>query len=203
MNEPPTGDERADGYVRTWRRSGSRPRSRRCPGERCSTCAPRRAARPRRWPPVARSSSPPISQMHRARLIRLASSVVVADATAPPFASVRSTRCSLDAPCCGLGALRRRADARWRITETTSRSRRAAAPDHRRGRAARAPGRSVDLQRVHADRRGIDRPPHPGGFEIDAAAPPAEWRPFGHGWRAAAAGPDTDGMVLIRYRRTP
>ncbi|MDG2026290.1 MAG: transcription antitermination factor NusB [Acidimicrobiales bacterium] len=39
-----------------------------------------------------------------------------ADATAPPFAPGSFDAVLVDAPCSGLGALRRRADARWRIT---------------------------------------------------------------------------------------
>lgn len=42
-------------------------------------------------------------------------SVVVADGTAPPFGPASFDRVLVDAPCSGLGSLRRRADARWRI----------------------------------------------------------------------------------------
>ncbi len=41
--------------------------------------------------------------------------VITADATAPPFAPASFDRVLVDAPCSGLGSLRRRADARWRI----------------------------------------------------------------------------------------
>ncbi len=41
--------------------------------------------------------------------------VITADATAPPFAPGSFDRVLVDAPCSGLGSLRRRADARWRI----------------------------------------------------------------------------------------
>lgn len=43
--------------------------------------------------------------------------IVGADGTAPPFRSHTFDRVLLDAPCSGLGALRRRPDARWRIEQ--------------------------------------------------------------------------------------
>ncbi len=60
-------------------------------------------------------------QEHRAGLVKRALrgapgtlGVVVSDGTAPPFARGAFDRVLVDAPCTGLGALRRRPEARWR-----------------------------------------------------------------------------------------
>ncbi|WP_182526712.1 RsmB/NOP family class I SAM-dependent RNA methyltransferase [Nocardioides dongkuii] len=61
-------------------------------------------------------------QPHRARLVRRAVAaagggtvaVLAADGTTPPFRPATFDRVLVDAPCTGLGALRRRPEARWR-----------------------------------------------------------------------------------------
>ncbi len=52
---------------------------------------------------------------HSSRLEGNGLAVVVADGTAPPFPHDTFDAALVDAPCSGLGALRRRPDARWRI----------------------------------------------------------------------------------------
>jgi 16S rRNA (cytosine967-C5)-methyltransferase len=60
-------------------------------------------------------------QPHRARLVQQAmratqGDVVVGDGTRPPWTDAFFDRALVDAPCSGLGALRRRPESRWRRT---------------------------------------------------------------------------------------
>jgi 16S rRNA (cytosine967-C5)-methyltransferase len=129
--------------------------------------------------------------------------VVVVDATRPAFRSESFDAVLIDAPCSGLGALRRRPDARWRIQpsdvdDLAALQRRIVAASA----ALVAPGgRLVYSVCTLTAAESIDHP-MADGFEIDDDPPPAgEWRRYGHGWRVLPYDADTDGMVLIRYRR--
>lgn len=128
---------------------------------------------------------------------------VVADGIAPPFACAAFDRVLLDAPCSGLGALRRRPDARWRMTpqsidELTALQGRLLAAS---AQLVKPGGALVYSVCTLTAAESIDHPT-PDGFEVDSSTPPVgTWRPFAQGWRVLPQDDDTDGMVLIRYRR--
>jgi 16S rRNA (cytosine967-C5)-methyltransferase len=128
--------------------------------------------------------------------------VVVADATRPAFREEAFDAVLIDAPCSGLGALRRRPDARWRIGPRDVEQLMAL---QRRVISACAPlvapgGRLVYSVCTLTAAESIEHPV-PDGFDVDDRRPAGEWRRYRHGWRVLPHDADTDGMVLIRYRR--
>ena len=140
---------------------------------------------------------------HNVEALRSDIAVVVADGAAAPFGSQCLDHVLLDAPCSGLGALRRRPDARWRITSDDI--------DDLGALQRRLLASSADLVRPGGTltysvctltaAESIDHP-IPPGFDVIGEPPPVgTWRPYGHGWRVLPQDDDTDGMVLIRYRR--
>ena len=131
--------------------------------------------------------------------------VVTADARRPPLVDGSIDRVLIDAPCSGLGTLRRRPDARWRIE-----------PDavHRLAVLQREMiDGAVDLLRpggmlvysvctmtteetVEVDEHVARRWPH-----LVPAAPPGEpWRAWGRGALLLPQVAGTDGMAMFRYR---
>jgi 16S rRNA (cytosine967-C5)-methyltransferase len=155
---------------------------------------------------VATDLQPRRTGLIAANALRLGCRVapVVADATRPPFAADTFDAVLLDAPCSGLGALRRRADARWRITArdvdelaTLQRSLLSASAS-----LVRPGGRLVYSVCTLTAAESVEHPVPPG-FEIDTRPPhTGTWRPYRQGWRVLPHDADTDGMVLVRYRRT-
>jgi 16S rRNA (cytosine967-C5)-methyltransferase len=129
--------------------------------------------------------------------------VVIADATTPPFHAASFDAVLVDAPCSGLGALRRRPDARWRVQPSDVVE---LAALQRRILAASAPlvrpgGRLVYSACTLTAAESTDHPV-PEGFVVDERPPTVgRWRPFGHGWGVLPQDADTDGMVIVRYRR--
>lgn len=131
-------------------------------------------------------------------------SPVVADASAIPFAPASFDRVLVDAPCSGLGVLRRRADARWRIE-----------PE--------APERLAELQRTMIEAAAaavkpdglliysvctvtreetLDVLPEPlPGFTAEPLPENGPWRPWGIGGLLLPHDQDSDGMAVFRLRR--
>jgi 16S rRNA (cytosine967-C5)-methyltransferase len=131
---------------------------------------------------------------------------LVGDGRTPPFAAATFDRVLLDAPCSGIGVLRRRADARWRlqpdaIDELAALQREllaAAAPLVRPGGVlvysvctlTDAETRAVDEWAAGALRDFRPLPP-----------PGAPWRPHGRGALLLPQVAGTDGMYVLALRR--
>lgn len=128
--------------------------------------------------------------------------VLVADGRRPPFARGAFDCVLVDAPCSGLGALRRRPDARWRITpddvnDLVSLQREILAAS---AELVAEGGRLVYSVCTITAGESIDHRT-PDGFEIDDSELPEPWQRFGSGHRLLPHVSDTDGMVVVRYRR--
>ena len=212
MNEPPPVTEREDGYVQDlssrWVADAVESR----PGESVfDVCA---APGGKATALAATGARVVAADVHpgRTRLIadnaaRVAAdiSMLVADGTQPAFRDGAFEAVLLDAPCSGLGALRRRADARWRVTPDAVRELSALQRRLLDSAAAlvRPGGRLVYSVCTLTAAESIDHPT-PDGFEVDDAPPPTgTWRRYGSGWRVLPHDADTDGMVMLRYRRRP
>ncbi|UDY36207.1 transcription antitermination factor NusB [Dermatobacter hominis] len=130
---------------------------------------------------------------------------VVADAEAPPLRPRSFDRVLLDAPCSGLGVLRRRPDARWRVDVD--------APERLGALAVRLVDAAVGLLNpggelafsvctlTVAESLAVDdhvARAHPGLQPLDPPGDP--WRPWGRGAVLLPQEADTDGMCLFRYR---
>lgn len=130
---------------------------------------------------------------------------LVADGLHPPFAAASFDRVLVDAPCSGLGSLRRRPDARWRLD--------ADAPERlaelQRGLVESAaalvrPGGTLvysvcTLTRVEtAEVAGAFAEAHPGW--ASAEVPGAPWVPWGSGALLLPQAAGTDGMALFTWR---
>lgn len=132
-------------------------------------------------------------------------SVVTADATAPPFAAASFDRVLVDAPCSGLGVLRRRADARWRITpadiDTLAALQAAmldaAVPLVRPGGVLVYSVCTVTTAETLAVAEAFaERHPRLVAMPMDDD----RWTVLGSGGRLLPQDHDTDGMCLFRWR---
>ncbi len=128
---------------------------------------------------------------------------VVADATKAPFRVRAFDHVLIDAPCSGLGSLRRRADARWRITSSNVAELALLQQEMINECAPLVKVGGVLVYSV-CTLLGSESTDHkfPAGFEPITEAPPGLWRVFGDGWRVLPHDAGTDGMIVLRYRRT-
>lgn len=206
MDLPPEVTERADGYVQDRASQwvvdavGARP------GERVADvcAAPGGKATGLDGVVVASDLSPVRAGLVRDNARRLGRTVHVlaADARRPPYRAGSFDRVLVDAPCSGLGVLRRRPDARWRIDGAAVD--RLAALQREILEAAVAlvrPGGTL-LYSVctltESETLGVDRwlaAAHP---ELEPApAPGAPWRPHGRGALLLPQAAGTDGMFVL------
>ena len=152
---------------------------------------------------------------HRARLVRQSvgdtALVVVADGTAPPWRPGTFDRALADVPCTGLGALRRRPEARWRrkpadVPALSALQRRllgAAADSVRPGglvgyvtcspHLAETAVVVGDVMRARGDLEAVDARPYLTGVPDLGPGPYVQLWPHLHG---------TDAMFLALLRRT-
>jgi len=131
---------------------------------------------------------------------------VVVDGTAPAFPPASFDRILVDAPCSGLGALRRRPDARWRIDEAGVAE---LAVLQRRLLDATVPllrpgGTLVYSVCTLTDAEGLALDDHLAAahpFLVPTDPLAAPWRPVGRGFRLLPQAAGTDGMYLLRVTR--
>lgn len=152
-------------------------------------------------------------QPHRVRLIsqnarKLGAANVapmVADGKRPPLRAGRVDTVLVDAPCSGLGALRRRPDARWRIqpddvvnlSRLQQRLLERALPALRPGGLLAYSACTMTAAETTRIDRWIDAE-HPGLEALPSLAPP--WRQMGRGSLLLPQDADTDGMYLLMLR---
>lgn len=215
MNEPAAATERADGYVQDAASQqvaalvDAQPDDRvldmcAAPGGKATAMASTGA-----WV-VAADVRPTRVGLIRTNVERLGDgkrvALVVGDGTRPPWRGGVFDRVLVDAPCSGLGTLRRRADLRWRVDEASvarlaelQKNLVAAAADLVRpggvlvfSVCTLTAAESTDVDAWLQERRPDLEP-------LDPAEPP--WEPWGRGAILLPQTASTDGMCLFRYRR--
>jgi 16S rRNA (cytosine967-C5)-methyltransferase len=206
MNEPPSVTVRADGYVQDlasqWVAASVDARTSMRVTDVCAAPGGKATAIAATGAMVTAGDV----DGDRVRLIpRDGVRVFTGDATAPPLRRRAFDRVLVDAPCSGLGVLRRRADARWRIdpdaVERLSTLQRAivdaAVP-------LLAPGAMLIYSvctLTAAETRAVDdhiAAAHPDLTAIDDPPPGEGWRHHSRGWLLLPQDADTDGMYVLR-----
>jgi 16S rRNA (cytosine967-C5)-methyltransferase len=215
MNEPATVAERADGYVQDPASQWVAAAVGATAGERVlDLCAAPGGKATALAGAGARVVAADLRE-RRAQLVRHNAervgaagrvAVAAADGTRPPWRAGAFDRALVDAPCSGLGTLRRRADLRWRV-EPAAVERLAVL--QRRLMAAAAelvrPGGTLVFSvctLTTAESTGVDEWLAAERPELVPVEPPGEpWQPWGRGAMLLPQVAGTDGMCLFRYAR--
>ncbi len=132
---------------------------------------------------------------------------IVADGCSPAVRDGAFDRVLLDAPCSGLGVLRRRPDARWRVQPDDVRDLAALQKVllEAAARAVKPGGRLVYAVCTLSREETIDIDTWAQGHlpDFDAEpAPPVPWRRFGRGAILLPSDAQTDGMFVLCLRRS-
>jgi 16S rRNA (cytosine967-C5)-methyltransferase len=132
--------------------------------------------------------------------------VVAGDGRRPPLRAGEADRVLVDAPCSGLGVLRRRPDARWRARPADVD--RLAATQRQLLAAAAALARPGGLivfsvcTLTRAETAAIDRWAAERLPDLVPLPPPGDpWRPAGRGALLLPQAAGTDGMFVVAFRR--
>jgi 16S rRNA (cytosine967-C5)-methyltransferase len=205
MNEPPPVTQRADGYYQdlasTWVADlvGAQP------GERVFDMCAAPGGKATRMAATGATVIAGDRQPHRVKLMRSNRPdmpVLCADGLAPAVRAHYFDRVLVDAPCSGLGALRRRPDARWRIEPGDVD--RLAALQAQLWKAAvelvRPGGVLVWSVCTLTAAESLDHDGHLATKFEALPAPGSPWRPYGRGARLLPQDADTDGMTIIAWR---
>jgi 16S rRNA (cytosine967-C5)-methyltransferase len=134
--------------------------------------------------------------------------VVVADGVSPPWRPGCFDRVLVDAPCSGLGVLRRRPDARWRVQPGDIPR---LAGLQRRLVAAALPLVRPGAELVYSvctltreETSGIDNWLARTAPGLEPRPPPGPpWQPAGRGALLVPQAADTDGMYVLTLRVPP
>ena len=212
MNEPPPVTERADGYIQDEASQLVAAAVDVQPGDLvadlCAAPGGKATALGAAALVAASDVNPTRTRLIADNVARLGTGNVaplVADGREPPYRPGTFDRVLLDAPCSGLGVLRRRPDARWRI-EADDVPRLAALQKLLvdSALALLRPG-GVLVYSVCtltlAESAGIDKwlaDSHPDCAPLPPPGPP--WGRLGRGARLLPQTADTDGMYLLRVK---
>jgi 16S rRNA (cytosine967-C5)-methyltransferase len=214
MNVAPDVDERADGYVQDrasqWvaafvdARAGERVADVcAAPGGKATLMAGTGAQ------VVAADVHPGRARLVASNVARLGianATAVVADGRRPPHRDATFDRVLVDAPCSGLGVLRRRPDARWRVQPSDVDDLAALQRDLlvAAGALVRPGGRIVYAvcTLTHVETGAVDdwlARVHPSLVAIEPPGDP--WEPVGRGARLLPQSAGTDGMFVLGLER--